>query len=101
MWVFLSRPLKQILSYLTPVPLNFSKCETLSKNKNLYTWDENWVFLSYNFRKAIVVFEISTLEFVQMQSFLQNRKTLNLGSTMLYFGIFKLEFEKNYCYICN
>ena len=92
MWVFLSRRLKQNLSFLTPVPLNFSKYKTLSKNKNLYTWDENWVFLSYNFRKAIVVFKISTLEFLQMQSFLQNRTILNLGSKMPYLGIFKLEF---------
>ena len=90
MWVFLSRLLKQILSYLTLVPLNFSKCKTLSKNENLYTWDENYVFLSYNFRKAIVVFEISVLEFVQVRSFLQNRKTLKLGSNMPYLGIFKL-----------
>ena len=40
------------------------------------------------FAKAIVIFEISALEFAIMQKFVQNKKTSNLGSKMPYLGVF-------------
>ena len=45
------------------------------------------------FEEAIVIFEISTFEFVKMQSFMLKEKKLNLEPRMLYLGIFGLEFE--------
>ena len=46
------------------------------------------------FQKAIVIFEISTLEFVLWQNFANKQKYLNLGPKMPYLGIFGLEFQK-------
>ena len=41
------------------------------------------------FRKMqIVIFEISTLEFVELQTFEKKQKCLNLGPKMPYLGIF-------------
>ena len=44
------------------------------------------------FQKTIVVFEISTLEFVYLQNLARKQKCLNLGPKVPYFGIFGLEF---------
>ena len=46
------------------------------------------------FEKPIFIFEISTLEFVKMQSFLLKNEKLNLGPKLSYLGIFGLDFEK-------
>ena len=46
------------------------------------------------FEKHIVIFEISTFEFIYMQSFMLNKKKLNLGPKLPFVGIFALEFEK-------
>ena len=46
------------------------------------------------FEKTIFIFEISTLEFVKMQSFLLKNEKLNLGPKLSYLGIFGLDFEK-------
>ena len=54
-----------------------------------------WVFLGKNFRKTIVVFEISTLKFVYLQNFTKNQKCLNLGPNMPDLGILRLELENN------
>ena len=43
----------------------------------------------------IVIFEISTLEFVELQTFEKKQKFLNLGPKMPYLGIFWMEFKKN------
>ena len=67
-------------------------------------WDQKcliWVFLVKNFRKTIVIFEISTLGLVWLQNFVKKQKCLNLGPKMQFFGIFGLEFKKNYCHIWN
>ena len=50
------------------------------------------------FEKNIVIIEISILEFVKMQSFMQNKNTFSL---VPYFSNFRQEFEKNYCPIWN
>ena len=49
-----------------------------------------WVFLGHNFKKTIVIFEISTLKFVYMQNFMKKQKCLNLGSKMFELDIFGL-----------
>ena len=40
------------------------------------------------FEKHIVIFKISVLEFVLLQSWVQNYKSLNLGPKIPYLGIF-------------
>ena len=52
--------------------------------------------LGWNFKKTIVIFETSAVEFVYLQNFVRKRKYLNLGPKMLYLGIFELDFSKNY-----
>ena len=47
------------------------------------------------FLKTIVIFEISTLEFVKLQNFEKKQKCLNLGPKMTYLSIFVVEFENN------
>ena len=44
------------------------------------------------FENNIVIFEISTLEFVQLQNFAEKQKCLNLGPKMPYLGILGLDF---------
>ena len=46
------------------------------------------------FENNIVIFEISTLQFVYLQNFTKKQKCLNLGPKMPYLGIFGLEFLK-------
>ena len=45
-------------------------------------------------KKTIVIFEIRTLEFFNLQNFAKKQKCLNLGPKMPYLGIFGLEFQK-------
>ena len=59
-----------------------------------------WHF-GLEFQKTNAVFEISILEFVNMQRFIQNQKTLNLGKKIHYLGIFGVQFNKNYYQIFN
>ena len=53
-----------------------------------------WVFLDNNFKRTIVIFEISTLKVVYFQNFAKKQKCLNLGPKMPHLSIFGLEFEK-------
>ena len=46
------------------------------------------------FWKAIVIFEISTLECVNRKDFMQKKTFLNLGLNIPYLGIFRLTFNK-------
>ena len=46
------------------------------------------------FEKTIVIFDISTFEFVDMQSLMFQKKKLNFGLKFLYLSTFGLEFEK-------
>ena len=46
------------------------------------------------FYKIIVIFEINNLEFVELQSFIQNKKTLNLSLKMPYLRISRPESGK-------
>ena len=42
----------------------------------------------------MVIFEISPLVFVELQSLIQNKNTLNSAPKMSFLGIFKPKFEK-------
>ena len=44
------------------------------------------------FKNNIVIFEISTLEFVKLQNFAKKQKCLNLGPKTPYLVFFRLEF---------
>ena len=59
-----------------------------------------WVLLGNNFKKAIIIFEVSTLKFVYLQNFTKKQNCLNLGPKCL-IHVFYLEFKKKYCYIWN
>ena len=50
------------------------------------------LFLNYSIKKAIVIFEISTLKFVYLQNFAEKQKFLNLSQKVPYLGIIGLEF---------
>ena len=50
-------------------------------------------FLGQNFRKTIVVFEIRTLKFTQLQNFMKKQKCLSLGPKLPDLGILGLKFE--------
>ena len=54
-----------------------------------------WVFLSKNFKRAIVIFEIRTLKFFYLKNVTKKQKCLNLRRKMPDLGIFGLEFENN------
>ena len=47
------------------------------------------------FKKTIVIFKISALEFVLLQFFAKKQKRSILGPKMPYLDVFKLEFENN------
>ena len=53
------------------------------------------MYLGLEFENVIVMFQISVLEFVLLQSSVQKLKSLNLGPKMPYLRIFGLEFQKN------
>ena len=46
------------------------------------------------FQNIIVIFDISTLKFVELQNFTKKEKCLNCGPKMPSFGTFKLEISK-------
>ena len=52
------------------------------------------VLFGYFWARIIVLFEISTLDFIKLKNFLKRWKCLNLGPKMLYLGILMLEFQK-------
>ena len=49
--------------------------------------------LGLEFENAFVIFEISVLEFVLLQSYVQKQKSLNLGPKMPDLGNFELKVE--------
>ena len=46
-----------------------------------------WAFLGKSFKKAILIFEISTLKFVYLENFTKKQNCLNLGQKMPDLGI--------------
>ena len=85
-----------LLLYFTSAPPNFSKQKIWSKIKIL-TFVTKIPLIGYfglEFLKTNVVFEISILDFVNMQYFIQKqKKTLNLGAKISYLHVFGLKFE--------
>ena len=80
--VFLDWNLKTILSYLKSAPSNWSNCKTLRKNKKCLNLGPKKPYLDIfglEFKKNIVIFEISTLKFVKNES-LTHTVNLGLGS---------------------
>ena len=63
------------------------KCQILGpKMPYLDIFDQKcllWVFLGKNFKKAVVIFVISTLKFVYLQNFTEKQKHLNLDQKCL------------------
>ena len=69
-----------VLWYFTSTPSNFSK-HTISPKKKILKFGTKIAVIEYfglEFQKTNAVFEISILEFVNMQRFIQNQKNLNL-----------------------
>ena len=81
--------------------LEFVSWQSLVQNKNPQIWHQKcltWVFLSWNFKKTIVIFEISVLEIVELQSSVPKEKFLNLGALYGYIWVIIL---KSNCHIFN
>ena len=68
-----------------------------------YFWPKYliWVFLGNNFKKTIVIFEISTLKFVYLQNFTKKQKKPNFGTKKAWFMYFLAGIWKQYCHIWN
>ena len=65
-------------------------CKVSSKTKKLKVWDQKcliWTFFGLQFRKTLVILEISTLELSKRKVLFKNKKVLNLGSKMPYLGV--------------
>ena len=58
-------------------------------------------YFRLEFQKTNVAFEISILEFGNMQSFIQKQKNFKPGPKKPYLGIFGLQFNKDYYQIFN
>ena len=79
MWVFWDRNFKKLLSYLKSVPSNLSNCKISWKNKHSLIWDQKCLNLAPKMpyfglelkKKNTVIFEISVLQFVLVQSLVQ------------------------------
>ena len=54
--------------------------------------------LKLEFEKSAVIYFTQTPSNFQMQSFVQYKKTSNLGQKLFYLGTFRLQFLKNYCH---
>ena len=76
----------------TTVTARFRKTFEFS-NKISYSGIFGW-----NLKKTVAIFEISTLEIFNMQSFMQKQKILRFRAKMLYLGIFGLD-TKYYIHI--
>ena len=89
-----------LLWYFTPSPIFLNrKFQTKIK---ILKFGTNIALIGYfrlEFQKSNILFVISFREFVSRQSFIQNKKTLNLSPKAPYLGIFGLQFNKNYCKI--
>ena len=55
--------------------------------------------LRFEFEHIIVIFEISTLEFIQLQNFEKKTKMPKFGTKNALFGYFLARIRKNCCHI--
>ena len=91
-WVLLDWNLKRILSYLKSASLNLSTCKILGKKQKCLNLVPKMPYLGIfglEFENSIVIFEISTLEFIKLQNLEEKQKRLTLGPKLTYlFGYF-------------
>lgn len=88
---------KNYRSYLKSAPLNLHNAELYVKQKT-FSMPPKLSYLGIfmqQFSNVIVMFEINTLEFVELQIFIQKEKHFNLGPKMRYLGTFRPEFGKS------
>ena len=96
------------MPYLKWTSSNLSNCRVLPRNKkclslrpkmlDLGVFNQKClilVILYKTFRKPIVIFETSILNFVYLQNFAKKNKMFNWGPKMLDLDIFGLEFKNN------
>ena len=72
----------------------FQNRDSCVEAKNFKFGADIALYSEWNLRKTNIIFEISIVEFVEMQNFKQSKKTLSLGQKMLYLGNFRPQFEK-------
>lgn len=102
--VFLGWYLKITLSYLKSAPSKFSNCKILPENKKCLNFGPNTLYLSIfrlQFENNIVIFEISTLQFVYFENFVKKWKCLNFGTKNALFWHFWTGIWKCFCLIKN
>ena len=93
------------MSYLKSAPLNLSKRKLFCKKELLNLEPKKLCFFCFLFfgggglelEKSIVI-ENEQPEICQKAKF-HAKKALNLGPKIPYLGIFRLELEKNFCFI--
>ena len=59
------------------------------------------IFLCYNFKKTIFVFEISILEFLKLRSFVKKNKMDKFLTKNVSFGLFSAGSSRQYFHIGN
>ena len=107
-WVFLAGIWKKILPFSKSVPSIFLICGVSCKNKNYLHLQQKILYLDIfglKFKKAIVIFEIKSLEILpsnlfNLQSLVQKKilKFRNKNAQFVYFGAI---IWKYYCHIWN
>ena len=90
------------MSYLKSAPLNLSKRKLFCKKELLNLEPKKLCFFVFcggglELEKSIVI-ENEQPEICQKAKF-HAKKALNLGPKIPYLGIFRLELEKNFCFI--
>ena len=106
-WVFLGRILTKLLSYLKSSTHKFIYLQNLTKKQKCLNLGPKmpylgifyqkclvWVFLGYNFKRTIAIFEISNPSICLIAKCHELIKCLNLGLKLPYLCIFGLEFSK-------
>ena len=97
LWYFTSSPIFLNRKFQTKI-----KILKFGTKIKILKFGTNIALIGYfrlEFQKSNILFVISFREFVIRQSFIQNKKTLNLSPKAPYLGIFGLQFNKNYCKI--
>ena len=99
---------KKILPYFKSAPSFSYNCKISRKKSRLNLGQKitYLAFLSWNFKKLISIFEISTLKFVNLVNFSKKKKKkkkrlLKLWSESPFFGYFSSRITKKSCYIWN
>ena len=87
------------MSYLKSAPSNLSNLQ-ISRKSTALTWEKKYLtclFLSWNFKNVIAIFEISILKFVKLQNFSKKKKKKKehcLNCWAVFFGYFSPRITK-------